>query len=193
MSPAELARLTKITDGTISQYRNGKYEAAQKNLEKLSIILRVPIPWLMGVDMPIDIPTKPIFIKNISAIPEGKPIPLIGSIACGLPILADENIEEYITLTNETKANFCLRCKGDSMINDRIFDGDLVFIKQQPQVGYGEMAAIRIENEATLKRVYHYPDKVVLRASNPMYSDIILNGDDIEIIGKAVAFLSVLK
>lgn len=79
-------------------------------------------------------------ISNIMPLPykEGRTVPLIGSIACGTPILADENIEKEVMLPEDISADFCLRCKGDSMINARIYDGDIVFIRKQPMVENGE-------------------------------------------------------
>lgn len=142
-------------------------------------------------------------ISNIMPLPykEGRTVPLIGSIACGTPILADENIEKEIQLPEDISADFCLRCKGDSMINARIYDGDIVFIRKQPMVENGEIAAVLIDemadvSEATLKRVYIYEDKIMLIAENPAYPPMIYSNEDmnsVRIAGKAVAFLSKVK
>ena len=123
-------------------------------------------------------------------------IPQIGTVTCGEPILA---VEEYES-NNEIPASwfgrgelFILRAKGDSMINARIFDGDIVFIQEQPDVENGEIAAVIIEDEATLKRVYKYGNSIELRAENPIYKPINYNGFELErikILGKAVAFQS---
>ena len=82
------------------------------------------------------------------------------------------------------------------MINARIFDGDIVYIRQQPDVEDGEIAAVLIGDEATLKKVHKYPNKIVLSACNPMYDDYVYANeqlDEIRILGKAVAFFSVIK
>lgn len=134
-------------------------------------------------------------IPNIIPFPETKDIPLIGDIACGEPILAEENIEDYVKLNKDIDAEFALRCKGDSMTGARIRNGDIVFIHQQPDVENGEIAAVLIENEATLKKVYKYPEKdmVVLKPANPEYEDLIYVGGElinVRILGKAVAFFS---
>ena len=97
---------------------------------------------------------------DILPLPPTKKLPLLGTIACGEPILAEENIEEYIDVDEEVKADFVLRCKGQSMIEARIFDGDLVYIHQQADVENGEIAAVLIDNEATLKKVYKYVMKL---------------------------------
>ena len=135
-------------------------------------------------------------ISNILPIPKTKLVPLVGTIACGTPILAEENIEDYLKADENLPADFALRCKGDSMINSRIYDGDIVYIRKQSDVDDGEIAAVLIGEEATLKKVYKYPNKVVLRASNPIYDDMVYTDKELEnvmILGKAVAFLSLVR
>ena len=122
-------------------------------------------------------------------------IRLLGEIACGEPIFCDEDRESYVEVGTDIRADFCLRAKGDSMINARIMDGDIVFIREQSMVDDGEIAAVVIEDEATLKRVYYYREenKLVLQAENPKYRPLVYSGaelDTIRILGKAVAFQS---
>lgn len=133
---------------------------------------------------------------NIIPLPKTKKIPLLGTIACGEPILATENIDKYIEMPESVGGTFALKCKGDSMINAHIFDGDVVYIREQPNVENGEIAAVLIGDEATLKRVYKYPSKVVLRPENPLYNDITYAEEemnDVRILGKAVAHLSAVR
>ncbi len=133
---------------------------------------------------------------RIIPLPKTKKVPLLGTIACGEPIIADENIELYIKVDENVPVDFALRCKGDSMINARIFDGDIVYIRQQQDVENGEIAAVLIGDEATLKKVHKYPNKLVLSACNPMYDDFVYTSEqlnDIRILGKAVAFFSFIK
>lgn len=140
---------------------------------------------------------KSIFdYANILPLPRTYQVPLVGDIACGIPILAEENIEDYIDLPEEIRADFCLRCKGDSMINARIYDGDLVFVRQQADVENGQIAVVLIENEATLKRVYKQKGSLLLQAENPEFAPIIISGEELNpvlIQGLAVAFLSSVK
>lgn len=141
-------------------------------------------------DMPIDIGS------NIIPMPQMRKIPLLGAIACGAPILAEEHIEEYIDIPKHIHADFALTCKGDSMINARIFDGDIVYIRQQDAVVNGEIAAVLIDSEATLKRVKLYDDHISLEPENPMYKPLVFWNEemnDVRIIGKAVAFTSAIK
>ena len=125
-----------------------------------------------------------------------KRIPLIGTIACGEPLLAVENIEGEVDVPEHIRADFALRCKGDSMINARIFDGDIVYIRQQPAVENGQIAAVLIGDEATLKRVRLFEDHISLEPENPMYRPIVYwNGDmiSVRILGLAVAFTSMVR
>ncbi len=130
---------------------------------------------------------------NIIPIPKMKKVPLLGTIACGEPILAQENIDAYINMPEDVGCSFALRCKGDSMINARIFDGDIVYIREQPDVENGQIAAVLIDNEATLKKVYKYPNRIELRPENPTMKPLEYEGEDmnkVRILGKAVYFLS---
>ena len=184
MKPAELARASGVTEGAISQYRKGAYNATQRNLEKIARVLRVPIPWLMGAtdSMTFEIP------EGFQPMPPMENVPLVGSIACGTPILAEQNVEDVVSIPSEWHASFTLMCKGDSMA-PTIQEGDLVAIRIQPEVENGEIAAVRIENEATLKRVYLHDDYIELRPDNMSHPSIIRRKDemnDVHIEGKAV-------
>ena len=184
MLPAELHRITKISEAQISAYRKGAYKASQRNIEKLANALDVSIPWLMGL---IDDPDR---ISNAYPIETHK-IPLVGEIACGEPILTEETFSHYVEAGSKIRADFCLRCSGDSMQNARIYDGDIVFIAKQPDVDNGEIAAVAIEDAITLKRVYKGPGYIELRAENPKYKPIIIREQDhknVRIVGKAIAF-----
>lgn len=134
-------------------------------------------------------------IKNIVPI-EKKMIPIIGTIAAGKPITADEHIETYLPCDIDVHADFGLIIHGDSMIGAGIHDGDVVFIKEQPDVDDGQIAAVRIDDEATLKHVYKIPGGCMLVSENPKYPPMTFteeNCDDIHIIGLAVAKYSVIN
>ena len=141
--------------------------------------------------------------KGVSNLPKydirpitTKKIPLLGEIACGEPIFANEEHEYFVEASTDIRADFALQAKGDSMINARINDGDIVFIRQQPDVNNGEIAAVIIDDEVTLKRVYKQDKGVMLVAENPKYNPIIYTENDavtINILGKAVAFQSELE
>ena len=164
-------------------------------IEKLAKALHTTPGYLMGWedDSDSDISTLP---ANVIPMPEMRKLPLVGAIACGAPILAEENIEEYISVPKHIKADFALICKGDSMINARIFDGDVVYIRQQDTVENGEIAAVLIDNEATLKRVRLFDDHISLEPENPMYKPFVYWNEEmnsVRILGKAVAFTSAIR
>ena len=118
-------------------------------------------------------------------------LPMLGSVACGEPVFMSEEYEFQVDTTDEIKADFVLKCKGDSMIGARIYDGDIVFVRKQETVENGEIAVVAVEDEATLKRFYKYNDLIVLRAENPAYKDMVFTPADhkqIRILGKAVWF-----
>lgn len=212
LSMADFAEKSKISKAYISLLEKNKHPKTGKEIiPSIDIIKKVADA--LGRDFDevftsIDSTTKIILnssnilsttATNIISMPETKKVPLLGTIACGEPILAVENVADYIDMDTETHADFALRCKGDSMINARIFDGDVVYIRKQSTVENGEIAAVIIngmESEATLKRVYTSEDSIRLCAANPMYPDKVFEKEkmnDVTIIGKAVAFLSSIK
>ena len=174
MKQSELSRLTKINKSSISEYLSGNYQPKYKNILKIAQVLNVS-------------PT--IFLEK-SPDKEVTKLPILGKIAAGIPILAQENIEGYLPYDGND-ADFCLRIHGDSMINARINDGDIVFIKQQSTVENGEIAAVLINDSATLKRVYFLDNSSIqLRPENPKYKPMVFskdNCDDFRILGKAIA------
>lgn len=193
---ADLARQTGISEGLISGYKHGKFEPKQQKLDSIAQVLNVSIPWLMGGDVPMGYyDGSDILPSNLSPMPPMKKIPLLGEIACGEPILAEENISDYIDVPGHIKADFSLTCKGDSMIDAGIKDGDIVYIRQQPTIENGQIAAVLIDNnEATLKRVYVNKDHIILQSANSAYPPMVYGGNiPVKILGKAVAFIHLIK
>lgn len=178
---------------TVYRYESSEIEKFPIDvLEPLADALRTTPAYLMGwADG-----EQEVLPSNIIPMPEMRKIPLVGTIACGEPILAEENIDEYISIPKHIKADFALTCKGDSMINARIWDGDTVYIKQQDTVENGEIAAVLIDNEATLKRVRLFKDHIILEPENPMYKPFVYWHEEmnkVRILGKAVAFTSAVR
>ena len=192
-SQTEVADKIEVSKQTLYKYENNIVTNIPSNkLELLASLLNTTPSYLMGWNDEITIPDS----ENIIPLPTTYTVPLLGEIACGKPILAEENIEGMVKVPEYIQADFALRCKGDSMIGARILDGDIVYIRQQPDVDDGEIAAVLIDNEATLKRVYKMPGRLQLRAENPAFLPINLEGDELEtvrILGKAVAFTSSVK
>lgn len=129
---------------------------------------------------------------------ESRRFPMLGEFACGKPMMAYEDLESYVISGTDLHADFCLRARGDSMIGARIMDGDIVFIRSADMVSNGEIAAVVIDNEATLKRVYYYPEeqKLILTPENPKYPPLVYIGNqlaEIRILGQAIAFQSDIR
>lgn len=190
LSVDQLADIIGKNRATIYRYESNEIEKFPLDiLYPLAEALRTSPAYLMGWEDS----TLP---SNIIPMPEMRKIPLLGRIACGAPILAEEHIEEYIDIPKNIHADFALTCQGDSMINARIFDGDIVYIRQQDTVESGEIAAVLIDNDATLKRIRIYDDHISLEPENPQYRPIVLWGEDmntVRILGKAIAFTSTVR
>ena len=190
MTAAELSRETGIPESAISNYRAGKYEAKQRRLEQLSKALHTTPAYLMGWESQDAVPT-PEIPPGFEPLPKTVKKPLVRNIACGEPITAEQNIEDYIDVPEDMHCDFILRCRGDSMIDAGIDDGDVVYIRKQPDIENGEIAAVCIDNEATLKRVYKYPDRLVLQPENRSYPPMTYVGEEmnqVSIEGKAVGW-----
>lgn len=200
ITQTELAEKLGTTKQNIYKYENGIItNIPSDKIELMAKCFEVSPGYIMGWEDENELDDLSILMEkydNIRPI-KLKRFPLIGEIACGQPIFADEDRESYIMADMDIRADFCLRAKGDSMINARIYDGDVVFIREMPMVDNGDIAAVIIDDEATLKKVYYYPDKgkLVLYPENPDYEPFIYVGEElntIRILGKAVYFMSPL-
>ena len=200
LSQQKLAEALNVHQTAISQWETDRTFPDIEIAKKLSDIFGVSIEYLLGLDAE-DISSKNFdeFSGIANVLPlKTKKVPLLGKIACGKPIYADEERGEYVLTSDGIDADFCLRAQGDSMIGARILDGDIVFVKQQPSVENGQIAAVLIGDEATLKRVYYYPDKnkLVLNPENPAYEPLVYVGEElneVRILGHAIAFQSTVK
>lgn len=187
LTQQQLADALGVAKSTISMYETGQREPDFETLEAIADYFNVEMRTFFpgGQSVP-----------GILPLPANKAYPLVGDIACGTPILAEENISEYIQFPDDMEVDFCLRCRGDSMVDARIYDGDIVFIRQQPEVENGEIAAVLIGEETTLKRVYRTGDTLTLVAANSAYAPMVYTGaqlENVRILGKAVSFLSTVK
>lgn len=179
INQAELCRRTGIGKSSISTYLSGDYEPKQTNLYKIADALSVTIPWLSGydVEMNVEKENRPL-PENPKPITKVNRIPIVGSIAAGTPILATENIESYLLLGQEYKADFALKIMGDSMIDVGINDGDLALIIKDRPISNGEIYAVLVDGEATLKKVYKNDDYLTLQPCNSKYEPIVVKEED---------------
>lgn len=181
MTLEELGEAIGTSKQTIHRYENGIIDNIPRaKIEALASALKVTPAVLMG--------------WSEGAPIEAKRLPMLGEISCGKPIFASEEHDGYV-ITANIDADFCLTAHGDSMIGARIYDGDIVFIQSTDTVRDGEIAAVIIGDEATLKRVYYYPkeEKLVLSPENPKYAPLVFVGRElvgVKILGRAVAFQS---
>lgn len=202
MTLEDIASEIGVSRSTVQRYEKGTIGRLKLPvIEAIARALRVAPEWLVGKtdDMlrppePSPPATIPFPASNLMPMFGTKPLPRIGDIACGEPALAEQNFEGIDLVPDFVDADFTLQCHGDSMINARIFDGDIVCIRQQEKVENGEIAAVLVDGEeATLKRVRIYPDHIVLEPENPKYRPMPFWEDDmnrVRILGKATYFIS---
>lgn len=181
----DVATRIGLSTSTISRYENGIVEnVSLPTMQMLADLYKVNVLWLLGKSEDKHERT----INKQSTIS----VPLVGTIAAGTPILAEENIERYFNIDSSIKADFCLRIRGDSMINEGIHNNDIVFIHQQPILENGEIGAVIIDGEATLKRFYKTDTGIVLQPANEKYAPIIVDeNSNLIIAGKLSAILNI--
>ncbi len=186
LSQLALAEALGVSNSSINMYERGQREPSFALCDRIAQFFDTELDYLMG--------RSPYKNKEEwLAAQRGGALPLLGEIACGQPIFTNE--EQGCFTDGVSGADFCLRARGDSMVGARIWDGDLVFIRRQEMVENGEIAAVVIEDSATLKRVYYYPEDqtLILQAENPRYPPLIYRGAELEqvrILGRAIAFRS---
>ena len=189
----QVAQYVGVGKSTVRKWETGMIANMKRDkIASLAAVLKTTPAYLMGWDENTSLP------KGVMPVPQMVKKPRLGTIACGKPVLAVEEADQWDDVPVGIDCDFTLECKGDSMINARIFPGDIVYIKSQPVVDNGEIAAVLIGEEATLKKVYYTPgsNRIVLQACNPMYSDMVFSDDqlnDIQILGKAVWFMSKVR
>ena len=185
LSQEELAqRMGYRSKSSITKLEKGINDLPQSKVEELAAALETTPAYLLGLDTACPPP-------GFEPLPAMTQVPLIGSIACGTPITAEQNIEKMVDVPENIRCDFSLTCHGDSMVDAGIHDKDVVYIRIQPEVENGEIAAVRIDGEATLKRVYYNPGTLTLMPANPAYAPMIYAGpqlEEVHIEGKAVGW-----
>lgn len=194
-SQQRLADELNLSKSSVNMYERGEREPGFETMEAIADTFNVDMDYLYGrTDVKIAEPIQ----FNVGTVPPGfEPLPrmvkkpLIGDIACGEPITAEQNVADYVDVPETVHCDFCLRCHGDSMVDAGIQDNDVVYIRIQPEVEDGEIAAVRIGGEATLKRVYYDGQSLTLMPANSSYRPKTYSGPELENIrieGKAVGF-----
>ncbi len=197
LSQQQFAEKTGLTRSAVGMYETGKREPDFQTLALIADFFHVNVDTLLGKQPQFTSPSLDLSKYGLSPIPPTNKIPRVGQIACGTPILAEQNVQCYDDIPSWIKCDFTLTCHGDSMINARIFDGDVVCIHQQPEVENGEIAAVMVDDDtATLKRVRIFDDHIILEPANPLYPPQVFWNSDmarVRILGKATHFLSTVR
>jgi repressor LexA len=183
MQQKELALTVGVAQPTVSEWESNKKDPSGDRLKKLSEIFGVDELVVLGKGV-VDISET-----GISFIPLNHSIPIIGNIACSPQNEPDTNVDGYTSVPEGVRADFALKCKGDSML-PMFNDGDLVLMRKQPEVENGQVAAVSINGETTLKHVYKTENGLLLFANNPKYEPIqTKTEDDVLIFGLAVGYV----
>ena len=199
----QVGKATGISTSTLSEWKNGKYTPKTDKLQKIADYFNVPVDYLLTGETkksPDNMSEDDNINKIINALKNNpdvlsvsptRKVPIVGSIACGTPILAEQNIDGYLDVEVKSNVDFALTCKGDSM-SPKLLNEDIVLIHRQPVVDNGETAAVLIGEEATLKRVYIRDNSIILAPENLNYEPIHLTGEDmsnVSILGKVVGYV----
>ena len=148
------------------------------NLERLGLIKRDP--------------TKPRALDVVGAFRPPRPLPLVGRVAAGVPILAEENIEELVDVPaflRRDDDDFVLRVNGESMVGAGIFDGDYIVVHAQDEAQNGDIVVALVGDEATTKRFYNEGRTVRLQPENESFEPIVVNADEVDLVGRVVGVL----
>ena len=193
----ELAKSINVERSSVGKYETGT-TPSMEILVRISNYFGVSVDFLLGKTQEPNL-NEHYNERDIFSIPgietiKKKKLPILGSVACGEPIFADEEYQGYISCNDDINADFCLLAKGDSMINAGIKDGSIVFVKKQPTVDSGQIAVVLIDDEATLKRVFFDNEnkRLILNPENSAFAPIIIENEQLQsgqvrILGKAVA------
>lgn len=196
----DIATRLGVSTATVSEWFKGKKYPRPEKMQKLADMFGIKVSDLQKDESERNASPKndiDLFsLPGILPVPKMVRKPLIGTIACGTPILAEQNVDKYISVPEDIRCDFVLRCEGDSMIGAHIMPGASVYIREQQDVENGDIAAVIVDDErATLKKVYKTDSAITLLAENPAYPPIIITGErlnHVRILGSVVAWTNYL-
>lgn len=190
LTQTEVCEKTGINKGALSSYLSGRYFPKQKTIDKLSKVFNVSINYLMGFEPEHSQKGDSSDLTGVTNIsfPASKPVPILGDICAGEGTWCEENFEGHFFIDSSVKADFCVRVRGDSMIDAGIFNGDLAFIKKTYDYTNGKIYAVRINSdcEAVLKKVFWQDDTIILNPCNADYEPIVTDAEGMTVIGECV-------
>lgn len=191
LSLNEVGKRMGSTATTVKRWEDGIVGSIKTTrLKEIAQALQTTPEYLLGLDEQV------VPVQGVEQIPMMRTVPIVGEIMQGAQILSDSNFTGQANTPAEIKCDFALKVEDDAMINARIFAGDLVFVEQQSDVENGDLAAVLIDKAVIIRRVYKYKGRMELRAENPTYSVINIEGSDllnVKIVGKPVAFIGIIK
>lgn len=181
---AQIGEMLGVTQQAVAKWERDIAEPRHSDLATLAKLYNTSVDSLLGLSTPKIVVDSRCFRT-----------PRLASVACGQPIFAEDDLDDYVLQSVEPNADFCVIAKGDSMINARIFDGDTVFVRQQEMVDNGEIAVVAVDDTATIKRVYYYAEdaRLVLMPENPAHSPLVYVRQElnhVRILGKVISFFS---
>lgn len=185
LTQEELGRLVGVQRSAVNKWEKGHVTNLKRDvIEKLSSFFGVTPSYLMGM-------------TDVSAeTAKTRRVPVVGSVAAGAPILVLEEWQDYVELDDKVSADFAVRVKGDSMVDARIYDGDIVFVRRQPTVENGEIAVVLLDDEVVIKRFFRTPQGIILQSENAEYAPLYIPADEadrVRILGKAVMVQSLIR
>jgi len=188
----DVAHTVGLQKAAICKYETGRVAIPPDTLISLCDLFHVSADYMLCRESPVQPIQKPAsrlsgLFRPVQEDVVG--VPLLGRVHAGLPMLADENISDYIPLpAAEVRAGeyFYMEVEGDCMIGACIPEGALVLVRQQSRVENGQIAVVRLEDEVLLRKVKWINGQLILIPANTRYEPIIVAGGDVEIIGRAV-------
>lgn len=197
LTQTEVCEKTGINKGALSSYLSGRYFPKQKTIDKLSKVFNVSINYLMGFEPEHSQKGDSSDLTGITNIsfPASRPIPILGDICAGEGTWCEDNFEGHFFIDSSVKADFCVRVRGDSMIDAGIRDGDLAFIKRTYDYKDGNIYAVRINSdcEAVLKKVFWQDDTIVLNPCNAEYKPIVTDSEGVSVVGECIGVYHATK
>ena len=175
-----LGNFLGVQKAAICKYETGRASLPQEMLLRLADLFSVSTDYLLGRDAAS--PSAPFSFHMVE-------LPVVGRVHAGLPILAEENVEEHISVPAADVQNgefFFMEVEGDCMTDAHIVEGALVLVRLQPRVENGQIAVVRINDEVVLRHVKWVRNQLILYPANPNYDPMVIASGDVQIIGRVV-------
>jgi len=175
----DLGKLLGVQKAAICKYETGRVSLTQEAMFRLSDLFQVSVDYILGrSDIPISVEPK-----------HSIPVPVVGRVHAGAPILAEENVSDYLSVPESelrSGTHFFMEVEGDCMVDAHIIEGSLVLVRMQSRVENGQIAVVRLDDEVVVRRVKWLQNQLILYPANPRYDPLIIGRGDVQIIGRVV-------